>query len=243
MTLPTPAEAKIQSVLLQVAQADGPLRLFQPRGGAKGSGLLRSIRGPAARLVAKLTLDCLVEVPRTPGLPRLLRLSAQGVRTLVQCTPPAKRTALARLVSPLYRDRVLRAWKELAQPAELVDFHACCAEFYGDLLGAPPASATASSPEAAAFKRALAKELVLSWERTQEPEARRGITRAMLSLGLREIGRPGERTPFTGRLHVSEDTLFQGDPVEIIDPGWTVTDQLGEFLLRKAHVKAIADHA
>lgn len=230
-----PVDKKTRNILLQIARTDGPARLFKPRAAAGGDGVLPSSKGPAARLVVRLMDHCIEELPRSDGQPRLLRLSEAGIRALVESTPAAQRPALARQVSSLYRDRLLRAWRKLASPSELADFQTCCRDLYADLL--PPAS------DAYSFQRALAKELVLSWERTEELEARRGLVRAMLSLGLRTIGQAGERTQFTGRLHLSEEPLFQGDSVEIVEPGWTVTDRQGEFLIRKAQVKSVAAHA
>lgn len=241
MSLPPPDDPRLPGILLQIARASTPVRLFQPRASGGGDGLLASARDPLAGLLLPLLGTLLDELPRQPGQARFLLLSASGLQALLRSTPAAQRAALARQVSPLYRDALLRAWKAIASGAEAAAFQQACAEHYGELLAPDPRPG--GSGDVHALKRAMAKELVLSWERVSDGEARRALARAMRSLGLQEIGRSGDQVPFTGRLHSSSESLFQGDPVEIIEPGWTVADQLGEFLLRKAQVRAVASHA
>ena len=235
-----PANRQIQETLIQVAKVDGPVRLFKSRATPNGEGLLCVGRGPAVRQVLQLLDTYLQEIPRSPGQPRLIRLSNSGIRALLEFTSPARRSALVREVAPFYRETLLRSWRQVASPAEMADLQQILVELFQDLL---PQTLVAAAPEIGAFVRAMGKELVSSWEHTREPEARRGLARAMLSLGVKEIGRAGDRASFAGRIHFSEEPVFPGDPVEIIEPGWTVPDQQGDFLLRKAQVKPVASHA
>lgn len=238
MSSPQPVDPRLPGLLRQIARAATPVRLFKPRGLPDAAGLLASAHDPLAGVLLPQLGKLLEELPRTPGQARFLLLSPAGLEWLLQTTPAAQRASLLREVSPLYRDALLRRWKALASGSESADFQRACAEHFGDFLA--PGAGAAAAPDASAFKRAMAKELVLSWERIQEPEARSALARAMRSLGLQEIGRAGEQVAFAGRLHTSEESLFQGDLVEIIEPGWTVTDDQGEFQLRKAQVRSVS---
>jgi len=240
-------------VLEQVSRTDGPARLFAPRsaprrGGAgmgKGTGLFRRRTSVPSVFLEQLLGGLLDELPRSRNHPREVVLSDHGIHLLMRQASPAERATRVRLASPLYRDRLLRAWKRLAAPGEAAIFRACLEECFGEVLTPEPGPGAAAEPvrlsDAESLKRAMAKELVLSWERAELPEVRHGLARAMVALGLREQGRVGDRVLFSGKLHAAagDASLFKGDPVEILEPGWTVTDSAGDLLLRKALVQPL----
>jgi hypothetical protein len=202
-------------------------------------------------LLEQLLGGLLDELPRARNQPRQVVLTDHGVHLLMRQASPAERADRVRRASPLYRDRLFLAWKRLAAPDEAELFRACVEECHGEITAglAASASTSAAAPQAVrlsdadALKRAMAKELVLSWERADHPETRRGLARAMVALGLRELGRPGDRVRFSGKVHAAagDASLFPGDPAEIVEPGWTVTDAAGDLLLRKALVQPVAD--
>lgn len=222
-------EIGLLSVLEAVACGDGPVRLYRS---ASGEGLLQRGKKAHEALVDQLLGTLVEEVARAGNQPRRVMLTAAGVRFLIRHEPPVARARHVRGASPLYRARLLRAWKELAAPGEEELLQACIDELYGDLLEARP-------DDTAEFERNQAKELVLSWSRAEDPQVRAGLARAMTSLGLRPIGEEGDQVAFSGKLHVSEESLFKGDPVEIVLPGWSAPGPSGSTILQKAHVKLL----
>ncbi len=228
-----PAEEELVAVLRRASQVDGPARLFAPRaarGPARAGGLLRSARGRGTEaLLDALVGSLLEEVPAPSGSARHVSLTAEGIRFLVRHLSASERGDCVAEASPLYQPRLLAAWKAVASAAEQQEIQRCATALWGDLL-------QGSDPRA--YERARAKELVLSWSRAQEPEVRRGLARAMTSLGLRQLGAEGERVSFSARQHTSPESLFPGDAAEIVEPGWALADPDGQadLLLRKATV-------
>lgn len=220
------------AVLDTVCRADGPVRLFPSRSGSGEPGLLSARSRGARALLNELLGTLLVEVPRASNQPRRVVPTPAGIRFLVRHHAPVDRARGVREASPLYRERLLRAWKAIASPAELELLRATVSELYGDLL-------QSRTDDARAFERARAKELVLSWSRAEDAAVRRGLARAMESLGLRAIGAVGDHVTFSGRLHRSAESLFPGDPVEIVLPGWVAPAPSGDSILQKAHVKPL----
>ena len=225
-------ELRLTTVLEAASRVDGPVRLFAPRANVAEPGLLPHGRGKMAELLEQLLGTLLVEVPRPANQPRRVVLTSEGIKHLMRHRAPAERAGLVRGASPLYRDRLLRAWKKAATMAEQGELQACLAELYGDLFEDAPT-------EEVPFEHTSAKELVLSWSRANDPEVREGLARAMISVGLRQLGNPGDQVSFTGRHHVSDESLFKGDPVEIVVPGWTAPESSGGAILQKAQVKPL----
>jgi len=220
----------ILDVLAIASRVDGPVRLFVPRGnGTSDEPGLFDRREPPQDLIDQTLGSLLEEEPRASNQPRRVRLTEAGIRFLVRHHAPARRATLVKEASPLYQDRLLRVWKSMASPAEADLLRACVADLYGDLLDSRESND-------GAFELTKAKELVLSWNRAEDPEVRSGLARAMIALGLRPIGEVGEAVEFTGRLHVSDESLFSGDPAEIVAPGWIVADPQGDRILQKAQV-------
>lgn len=84
-------------------------------------------------------------------------------------------------------------------------------------------------------RRALAQQMVFAWEEATSPEEKERIACALRNGGIEPIGTAGERINFVGRLHEGPG-VFQDDPVEIVQPGWMLRDDIGEYLLAKAKV-------
>ena len=223
-------EVTLLSVLDDAAKVDGPVRLFASRQEGGESGLFRQRHRRAVELLDQLLGTLLEEIPRAGNQPRRAILTAEGVRFLMRHQKKDDRAALVRGASALYRDRLIRAWKEVASPSEQELIQTCVKELYGDLL---------DQGDARAFERTRAKELVLSWTRAEEPEVRDGLARAMTSLGLQQIGAAGDHVSFSGRFHISDESLFPGDPVEIVAPGWAVPGPSGDTILQKALVQPL----
>ncbi|MEN0068339.1 MAG: hypothetical protein AAGA48_39835 [Myxococcota bacterium] len=224
------ASVTLLSVLDAASRVDGPVRLYLSRSGVDEPGLINRRDEAQDALVDQLVGSLLEEVPRASNQPRRVVLTEAGIRFLVRHRPPAERAALVESASPLYQDRLLRTWKSVASPNEASLLQACAAKLYGDLL-------EASRGSEGAFEMTKAKELVLSWNRADDASVRAGLARAMIALGLRPIGEVGETVAFSGRLHVSDESLFSGDPAEVMAPGWVVADASGDRILQKAKVK------
>ncbi len=166
----------------------------------------------------------------TGGPVRQIVLTDDGVRFLVRHLRPDQRPHAVRRASALYQPAMLRAWKEVASPAERDVVQTAADELYGDLVGGAPDTT-------GEFERIRAEELVLSWSRESDPDVRRGLARAMMSLGLRPLGEVDEVVSFDARHHVCDESLFPGDPARIVAPGWQLLTTEGVTLLQKAVVE------
>jgi len=225
------APLSIREVLATASQIDGPIRLFVPRGnGLSDETGLFDRKEPPQDLMDQTLGSLLEEVARATNQPRRVLLTEAGLRFLIRHHAPTERAALVKAASPLYQDRLLRMWKSVASSGEAEVLRACVADLYGDLLDTQGSNGDA-------FEVAKAKELVLSWNRVEDPDVRAGLARAMVALGLRPIGEIGEAVEFTGRLHISGESLFPGDPAEIEAPGWVVAAPTGDRIVQKAQVK------
>lgn len=219
------------ALLVRVTRFDGAARVV---GGRGVDGLFASGRSGSDPLLDEALGTLLEELPRAANQPRRVVLTDQGVEFIVRHHAPAERSELVRRAGPAHRERLLRAWGALASPGEHDLLRECLAELYGDFVTAPAAGLS----DAATFKRAMAKELVISFDRAEHPEARRGLARVLTALGLRAIGAIGEHGRFDGRIHRSSEPLFKDDPVEVVEIGWALADEGGEILLQKAQVSA-----
>jgi hypothetical protein len=95
-------------------------------------------------------------------------------------------------------------------------------------------------PGVAESRRRLARETVVAWENITDPAAREWVESALFNAGVEPIGTVGEYTEFVGRLHeCTEPGAFSGKPVQVIEPGWLLHDDQGEFLLTKAKVRLV----
>ncbi|MBX2804196.1 MAG: hypothetical protein KTR31_41430 [Myxococcales bacterium] len=218
------------NLLDRASRVDGSARLFSSRAGTEG--LFASGRAADADLLDQLLGGLVRELPRARNQPRRVVLTEEGIRFLVRHSSAEQRAGRVRSASPLYQHRILRAWKQVASPAEETVLTECVQELYGDLLDV-------GADDASSYERDRAMELVLSWSREVDREVKRGLARAMTSLGLKQLGEHGERVTFSGRRHTSEHSLFPGDPVEIVEPGWVLTGDGGETLLQKASVQPV----
>lgn len=218
------------SLLVLAVRVDGPVRLFVPRSGVSEPGLVDRRDEGHQTVLDQLLGSLLEETPRASNQPRRVLVTETGLRFLVRHHTPSERADLVKQASALYQDRLLRTWKALASSREADLVRRSVADLYGDLLDS-------QGVENDAFELAKAKELVLSWNRADDPEVRDGLGRAMMALGLRPIGAVGESVAFSGRLHVSDESLFKGDLAEIVSPGWQVADASGDRILQKAQVK------
>lgn len=97
-----------------------------------------------------------------------------------------------------------------------------------------PAPRRLSSP--ADLKRSMVRELVGAWNHTTHPDARAQLERAMVGLGMKRHGTPGEAVVFDGKQHVG-DGMFAGDAAEVEHPGWSVEDEQGHVMVQKAKVR------
>lgn len=99
----------------------------------------------------------------------------------------------------------------------------------------PPLRKPATEQEAA-FRQRYAQEWVFAWQDSAN-EGREPIERALFNIGAEQIGHPGERVAFAGRIHECDAPVFPGDPVVVVRAGWLLRDESGGYLLAHAQVK------
>ncbi len=254
-------EALIDSALRRAVRADGPVRLY--RGKHSEEGLFSGRTGPdgaAARHGLETSPALWAEEPRAHSNALLfVRLLPGGLTRLVEITKPEQRGDLIDGASPLYRQRLLETWADLAAARSWRDdfprIAESCAEMIrslhrilpeGSELSLPGAQEgqertlpTANRHENADFKRRMAHELVVAWKYAPTPEAKQSIANALKNSGVKQIGEPRERLILDGGLHRCDEPAFPGDEVEVVESGWLVHDGIGEYLLEKAIVKLI----
>lgn len=233
MTVTQDDPDRLVGVLDAASRVDGPARLIEAKVAKAEPALLPHAKGSNAELLANALGHLLVETPRAPNQPRRVVLTPDGIRFLVKHRTPNEREAIARRAAPFYRERLLRTWRSLASPSELDLVRKAVEELYGDLLELRSGDRLS---EVSQVRRDMARELVVSWSRATEAAARAGLARAMVALGLREVGSVGDRIRFSGRVHRAEESLFPGDPAVVVETGWSILDEAGELLLHKATV-------
>ncbi|MEM0969847.1 MAG: hypothetical protein AAF191_19840 [Verrucomicrobiota bacterium] len=223
-------------VLLQVSCSAGPCRLFESRATGE-EGLLKDGKGRNGKLLATLLNGLVEEAQRgSANQARRVSLLDGGARYLMQfAATPGKRSQLVQEASAAHRETLFRSWKACGSTEDQEVMGATIKELYGDFLPEQEGE-SGKDPDLVPARRALAQELVYSWSRVEHREAKREFARAMISLGLKELGEEGEEVTFSGRQHLTEDALFPGDAGVIVEPGWTMEDEHGEFLLQKARV-------
>ena len=86
------------------------------------------------------------------------------------------------------------------------------------------------------FQKNLAEELVFAWQDAADPDTKAGLERALFNVGVERLGRPGEIAEFDGSFQYTEDDVAEGEPVEIIFPGWQLTNPRGTSQITRARV-------
>ncbi len=251
----------IQKALNKAVHADQPLRLVSRTDTSAlfqvDSGLSRSVISQL--LAGKSPLLKRVSKP-LPGTHRKVEITRNGIAALVWLTHSDERADLVETAAKRYRKLILLAWvkqsneahdywcsdqQELSQHCSLEELSIADSQNINNVSAASPEKPVEASPQSpqgsaeAAFKRELTHELVISWKYAENTEAKKGIARALLNTGVTQIGEPGTKTDFVGRYHRSEEALFPGDPVRILEPGWLIHDGVGEYLLEKALVEPV----
>ena len=86
------------------------------------------------------------------------------------------------------------------------------------------------------FQRNLSEELVFAWQDAASSDTRAGLERALFNVGVERLNAPGDIVEFDGTTQHTEDEVAQGDPVEVILPGWQLVNPRGISLLARAKV-------
>lgn len=103
--------------------------------------------------------------------------------------------------------------------------------------GIDPQSGAVTRPrDARDLHRILAQELVFGLKPGLSDAGHAALTGALRAGGVEQIGKPGQRVAFAGRLHDGPG-LFQGDDAVVVEPGWLIRDEDGEYLLARAKVR------
>ena len=96
------------------------------------------------------------------------------------------------------------------------------------------------SEEESLFRQRTAQEVVFAWQ-DGDNSTRESMERVLFNLKAERIGTPGERTEFSGRLHVCDEPAFPGDSVIVRQSGWLLADSQGGYLLAHAKVSLVPD--
>jgi hypothetical protein len=74
----------------------------------------------------------------------------------------------------------------------------------------------------------------------QKNEGRDYLESAMWNIrGFRMVGEVDARTAFDGRYHESDASVFTGDAVRILRPGWLLKEDEGDYVALKAAVEKV----
>ncbi|MEM0968461.1 MAG: hypothetical protein AAGJ31_03850, partial [Verrucomicrobiota bacterium] len=82
----------------------------------------------------------------------------------------------------------------------------------------------------------LCGQLVAEWSSAKELETKEVLRRLLVNFGADPVGVVGEKVPFQGRRHRSEESVLPGTEVEIEQHGWILRGCPGDYLLGKARV-------
>jgi hypothetical protein len=180
-------------------------------------GLLREVRSEEAKSGKAMKNHSFVVI------------TDEGVRFLA-----ARRGAgaVSSLVSEALREarkRLARAEEERAESEHRVK------QLERFLLPEPPRPATEDEFR---YQRWLAQHMIFALEEVRGTPVAEPIERALFNAGVRPIGHRDERAEFDPRLHDAEGPIAPGESVRIVESGWLVLDDLGEFVLCKAKVRA-----
>lgn len=72
------------------------------------------------------------------------------------------------------------------------------------------------------YQRSLCEDLVQAWEYASHPDAIEELEYCLLNAGLEPTSEVGKIVPFNAIDHDTEDDVKEGDPVEILRPGWSL---------------------
>ncbi len=86
------------------------------------------------------------------------------------------------------------------------------------------------------FQKNLAEELVFAWQDAVSPDTRAALERALFNVGVERLNSPGDFVRFDGASQHSEDGVSDGEPVEVILPGWKLISPRGTSLIARAKV-------
>jgi hypothetical protein len=101
----------------------------------------------------------------------------------------------------------------------------------------PPPEPQPATEDEYRYHRWLTQHMVFALEEVRGTAAEEPVERALFNAGVRHIGVSGEEVPFNSSLHKATEAVAPGDPVTILEPGWLVLDDRGEFTLSKAKVR------
>jgi hypothetical protein len=110
----------------------------------------------------------------------------------------------------------------------------------------PVAARSNSAPEPRTgeekdFRRSETDRLAAAWRDAwdaKKAEGRDYLEAAMWNIrGLRMIGEVGAKVAFDGRYHESASSVFTGDPVTFVRPGWLLKENEGDYVALKAAVE------
>ncbi len=250
----------IDTALNKAVRVPGPVKLYH--GKTDRTGLFAKKVGAFGKAVQHgfNAMPALwAEELRTPlNQPIYVRLLPGGLEWLIRNTNPKDRPGLVAGASAIYQLPLLQRWSLMARTELWDEDHAkiarCCNLLINQIVTIAESKDMSPAPspppppqvevveedlsrEDSDFKRRLAQELVVAWKHSPNAEAKQAVAAAMSNAGLTPIGTAGDRVIMDGTIHLCREPVFPGDPVEVVEPGWSVNDGFGEFLLEKAIVK------
>jgi hypothetical protein len=95
------------------------------------------------------------------------------------------------------------------------------------------------------FQREKCRQLVNAWREVSSPEARQQLEDVLFNIGVEQLGERGEQIPFDNSIHQVDRPVEHDALVEVVEPGWRLTNQRGSYLISPTQVRAIevSEHA
>ena len=86
------------------------------------------------------------------------------------------------------------------------------------------------------FQKNQSEELIFAWQDATSPETQSALERALFNVGVERLNAPGDIVAFDGGSQHTDDDVAEGDPVEVVLPGWQLVNPRGTSLLARAKV-------
>lgn len=89
------------------------------------------------------------------------------------------------------------------------------------------------------FQRDQSEQLVFAWKDASTPEAKELLEGVMFNLGVEQLGERGQQIPFDQTTQEVEELVERGELVEVVEPGWRLSNSRGVYLISKTQVRKI----
>lgn len=87
------------------------------------------------------------------------------------------------------------------------------------------------------FQRDQSEQLVFAWKDATSPEAKELLAAVMYNSGLEQLGEKGALIPFDQTTQEIDELVDRGDMVEVVEPGWRLSNSRGVYLISKTQVR------